>query len=205
MKRLLAFGLMMAMCGLGGCALTVRDVHVDYKYTKVPITDLSNSPEKVRIGKFDDSRGMDNPRMIMHSQNMYGNTMSGGTQAEKPVAEIVRDGVAQALAATHARIVEDDPSLILSGDLMEYSYSLVQGGMDGNSQYEAHGQAQTRIKVRKYGVERHAAGQNELSRCDESRRRRPLTAFPGRLGRAATEECGFPASAWRSVGARLAC
>ncbi len=123
MKRLLAFGLMMAMCGLGGCALTVRDVHVDYKYTKVPITDLSNSPEKVRIGKFDDSRGMDNPRMIMHSQNMYGNTMSGGTQAEKPVAEIVRDGVAQALAATHARIVEDDPSLILSGDLMEYSYS----------------------------------------------------------------------------------
>src|SRR5207249_4110105 len=79
------------------CALTVHDARVDYKYTKAPAADFASSPEKIRVGNFEDSRGMDNPRIIMHSKNMYGNTMSGGTQAEKPVAEIVRDGVVQGL------------------------------------------------------------------------------------------------------------
>jgi hypothetical protein len=127
MKHLLALGLMAAMWAVSGCALTVRDTPVDYKFTKAPAADFSGSPEKIRVGKFADSRGMDNPRMLMHSQNMYGNTMSGGSQAEEPVAEIVRDGVVQGLTAAHARVVEDGPSLILSGDLMEYSYSVVQG------------------------------------------------------------------------------
>lgn len=127
MKHAFALGLAVAMWGISGCALTVHDARVDYKYTKAPVADFSSSSEKIRVGSFEDDRGMDNPRMIMHSQNMYGNTMSGGTQAEKPVAEIVRDGVIQSLTASHARVVEDDPSVILSGDLMEYGYTVVQG------------------------------------------------------------------------------
>lgn len=76
---------------------------------------------------------MDNPRMIMHSQNMYGITMSGGTQAEKPLAEIVRDGVVQSLTATRAHVVDDEPSVILTGDLMEYSYTVVSGFWTGTA------------------------------------------------------------------------
>ena len=121
------------MWSVSGCALTVHDARVDYKYTKAPAADFSGSPEKIRVVNFEDSRGMDNPRMITHSQNMYGNTMSGGTQAEKPVAEIVRDGVAQSLAAAHTRLVDADPSLILSGDVMEYGYTVVQGFWTGTA------------------------------------------------------------------------
>jgi hypothetical protein len=133
MRQLLALGLMVVMWSVSGCALTVHDARVDYKYTKAPAADFSSSPEKIRVVNFEDSRGMDNPRMITHSQNMYGNTMSGGTQAEKPVAEIVRDGVAQSLTAAHTRLVDADPSLILSGDVMEYGYTVVQGFWTGTA------------------------------------------------------------------------
>jgi hypothetical protein len=119
------------MWSVSGCALTVHDTRVEYKYTKAPAADFSSSPEKIRVVNFEDSRGMDNPRMITHSQNMYGNTMSGGTQAEKPVAEIIRDGVVQGLTATHAHFADDDPSLVLSGDVMEYGYTVVQGFWTG--------------------------------------------------------------------------
>ena len=133
MKRLLAIGLTVALGGMSGCALTVHDARVDYKYTKAPAADFASSPEKIRVGNFEDSRGMDNPRIIMHSKNMYGNTMSGGTQAEKPVAEIVRDGVVQGLTTAKAHVVDDDPSVILSGDLMEYGYTVVQGLWTGTA------------------------------------------------------------------------
>ncbi len=127
MKKLLALQVIVVMWSVSGCALTVHDTRVDYKYTKAAAADFSSSPEKLKIGNFSDSRDMDNPRMITHSQNMYGNTMSGGTQAEKPIAEIVRDGVVQGLTAAHAHLVDDDPSLVLSGDVMEYGYTIVQG------------------------------------------------------------------------------
>jgi hypothetical protein len=133
MKQLFALGLMVFMLSMSGCALTVHDTRVDYKYTKAPAADFSSSPEKIRVADFEDSRGMDNPRMITHSQNMYGNTMSGGTQAEKPVAEIIRDGVVQGLSPAHARIVDDDASVILRGELMEYGYTVVQGFWTGTA------------------------------------------------------------------------
>lgn len=133
MKHLVTLWLTAVLGGVSGCALTVHDARVDYKYTKEPAVDFSSSLEKIRVRNFEDSRGMDNPRMIMHSQNLYGNTMSGGTQAEKPVAEIVRDGVVQGLTTAHAHVVEDDPSVILSGDLLEYSYTVVQGFWTGTA------------------------------------------------------------------------
>jgi hypothetical protein len=76
---------------------------------------------------------MDNPRMITHSQNMYGNSMSGGTQAEKPVADIIRDGIIQSLIAAHAQVVDGQSSLVLSGDVMEYGYTVVQGLWTGTA------------------------------------------------------------------------
>jgi hypothetical protein len=133
MRYLVVSGLALALASLSGCALTVNDTRVDYHYTKVPAADFTSSPERIKVGNFEDSRGMENPRMIMHSQNMYGNTMSGGTQAEKPLAEIVRDGVIQGLTTAHAHVADDDPSVVLTGELMEYGYTVVQGFWTGTA------------------------------------------------------------------------
>jgi hypothetical protein len=39
-KQLLALGLVVVTWGLSGCALTVHDTRVDYKYTKDPCRGL---------------------------------------------------------------------------------------------------------------------------------------------------------------------
>ncbi len=132
MKPLIPLAMAMFL-GLSACALTVNDVHVDYKYSKAPASDFSKSSETIRLATFEDSRGMENPRMLKHSQNLYGNTMSGGVQAEKPVAEIVRDGLVQGLTTANAHVVDNDPSVILNGDLMEYDYTVVQGFWSGTA------------------------------------------------------------------------
>jgi len=118
-----------ACVGFGGCALTVHDINVDYKYTRTSGAELASTP--LQVAAFTDARGNENPRMIWNSRNLHGNTMSGGWQAQKPVAEIVRDGVAQGLAAAHANLADSPHSLILGGELMEYSYQVVSGMWTG--------------------------------------------------------------------------
>jgi hypothetical protein len=112
--------------GLGGCAFTVHDVNVNYSYEKPAKADLSSSTETLRIAPFTDTRGNPNPRMLMNAQNMHGSTTTGGWQAEKPVADIVRDGFVQALTAAHAHIVAESDSMVLTGELVDYHYTVIQ-------------------------------------------------------------------------------
>ena len=52
---------------LSGCAFTVHDVKVNYKYNNPAITDLNSA--KLNIGQFKDSRNVANSRMIMNQKN----------------------------------------------------------------------------------------------------------------------------------------
>jgi hypothetical protein len=109
---------------LGACAFTVHDVRVDYVYREPVAIDLSDVSERIRIGPFEDNRGNPNPRMIMNAQNGHHQTTTGGWQAEEPIAEIVRDGIAQGLAADHATLVDSSESLVLTGEVLDYHYLL---------------------------------------------------------------------------------
>jgi hypothetical protein len=60
--------------------------------------------------------------MIIHETNGYGQPTAGGWQAEKPVAEIVRDAISQGLAVADAPLVESGAALILTGEVQEYRY-----------------------------------------------------------------------------------
>jgi hypothetical protein len=110
--RAVTFGFVLAI-GLSGCAMTVRDTKVDYVFSKSPPIDLTASAATIRVADFRDSRDNPNPRMIMNMQNMNGQMTSGGWQAEKPVAAIVRDRVIQGLVAAHSHVVGDSESLVL--------------------------------------------------------------------------------------------
>ncbi len=57
---------------------------------------------------------------------MNGQTTTGGWQAEKPLAEIVRDGVEQALTAAKGSI-RPDSDIEITGQLMDFSSEAIMG------------------------------------------------------------------------------
>src|SRR5690554_7751194 len=87
---------------LSGCAFNVYVVNVDYKYDNPIETDLSSIA--LDVGEFKDSRNVDNPRMIVNQKNGYGQTTTGGWQAEKPLIDIVKeDRKSTRLNSSHVR------------------------------------------------------------------------------------------------------
>ena len=102
---------------LSGCAFTtIHDVSVDYSYQ--PTGEMLSGLEHVKLGQFTDGRNVENPRMIMNKQNLAAVTTSGGWQAEKPLSEIVRDGVGQAISAH--RHAERTHFFELTGELVDF-------------------------------------------------------------------------------------
>ena len=108
---------------IAGCAFSVYDVKVGYQYQasdEIPIN-LS----RVTLGVFEDTRNIENKRMIIHKQNLYGDTTTGGAQAEKPLSEIIRDAVAQVLQAYSSSNVSK--SLVLTGELVDFNAEVIKG------------------------------------------------------------------------------
>ncbi len=115
-----------------GCAFTVHDVKMDYAYKQPISVDLSTiSQAPIQIGKFEDSRNETNPRMIMHIQNLYGETTSGGWQAEKPIADIVKDALEDGLKKAGASISKNAEDVVLEGELIDFDYDVIMGMWEG--------------------------------------------------------------------------
>lgn len=119
--RLVATAVLVTL--LSGCAFTVHDVTLNYSYQ--PTGELPSGLDKLKLGHFTDGRDVENPRMIMNQRNLYGDTTSGGWQAEKPLSEIVRDAVNQAVSA-HQQSANDN-SLELTGELVDFDTEVIVG------------------------------------------------------------------------------
>ena len=115
---------------LGGCAFTVHDVQTNYHYSAPASTRLPS--KQMEVGKFSDERGMQNPRMIMNMTNMNGNTTSGGWQAEKPLSELLRDGVIEGLTSAGVAVQHSDGTLVLKGQLLDFSVKTIMGWWEGS-------------------------------------------------------------------------
>jgi hypothetical protein len=95
-KLLFGFTLLgLATFFLSGCAFSVDKKNLNYSYTGQIFTATPNN-KSISIGTIVDRRIESNPNMILHKSNQYGVT-TGGWEAEKPIAEIVADGLRQAL------------------------------------------------------------------------------------------------------------
>jgi hypothetical protein len=133
-----------ASIALSGCAFTVHDVAVNYKYAGEVSVNLQGA--SVAVAPFTDSRGASNPRMLMHMKNLNGDTTSGGWQAEKPLADIARDGVIQALEAAKAAI-RPSSNVELSGQLQDFSYEAIMGMWEG----ELKGKLLLKLELKQVG------------------------------------------------------
>ena len=127
-RRLRCGGAAIVACQLlFGCASTVRDTPVNYRYGGQAVADLHGSTQRLRMGEFEDRRGLP-PRMIFQGHSLNGNLASGGDQAELPVIDIVRDALQQGLRAARAPLVTSDETLWLSGVLVASTRDILPKG-----------------------------------------------------------------------------
>jgi len=113
-----------------GCAFTVYDVNVDYQYDQ-PVSEKLEGT-KIEVIKFTDGRDVENSRMIMNQKNGYGQTTSGGWQAEKPLSEILQDAVVDGLSDANTILDPSVAAMQLSGELLEVNTEIIMGVWKGS-------------------------------------------------------------------------
>ena len=85
---------------------------------------------RVQITEIEDIRSVANPRMIMHMKNGYGQTTSGGWQAEKDLALIVKDALTQGIAAVGLDR-ESNRNIRINGQLVDVGSEMITGWIKG--------------------------------------------------------------------------
>ena len=115
---------------LTGCAFTVHDLPVNYEYNNaINLPKQENLPQ-VSITEIEDVRTVANPRMIMNQKNGYGQTTTGGWQAEKDLSLIVKSAIEQGLDKASLN-TPSERKVQLSGELVDVSSNIVTGWTKG--------------------------------------------------------------------------
>ncbi len=97
-----------------------ESITVDYSYSGN--ANLSSIRPSLRIADFTDSRGVDNPNLVVASG--LGN--AEGLAAEAPLADIVRDAFVQAFTAGGVDLVESGEEMIVAGEVTESQVQVVE-------------------------------------------------------------------------------
>jgi hypothetical protein len=117
---------------LMGCAFSRTEMKVNYAFAgQAAGAGFRNA--SLAVGRFDDRRGETDPRFLVHKRNQYGTT-SGGYLAEKPVAEIVAEGVRQALE--RAGYAVNEGNLELGGAIESFRSDAEMGFWTGTLKTE---------------------------------------------------------------------
>jgi hypothetical protein len=109
-----------------GCAFSRTQVQVALAPTyREPLQ--ANAPVALELGKFKDSRPVNEPDVLLHKANQYGAT-SGSWVAQKPVADLLRDGVEHALKENRFKLGDAAAAKYeLRGDLQEFGFNNIAG------------------------------------------------------------------------------
>ncbi|MFP8875962.1 MAG: hypothetical protein VCB99_03415 [Myxococcota bacterium] len=119
---------------LGGCAFGASQVQLNYKLEPMDITQYrSKGTATIQIVEVKDGRGVDDPSVIVHKKNGYGQTTSGTYVAEKPIAEIVTGAVVEALEQLNYK-VSPDGKFKLSGRINSVGRKDFPGLLDDSIQ-----------------------------------------------------------------------
>ena len=119
---------------LGGCAFGASQVQLNYKLEPMDITQYrSKGTATIQIVEVKDGRGVDDPSVIVHKKNGYGQSTSGTYVAEKPIAEIVTGAVVEALEQLNYK-VSPDGKFKLSGRINSVGRKDFPGLLDDSIQ-----------------------------------------------------------------------
>jgi hypothetical protein len=105
---------------VSGCAFTVNQTPLNYSYSgRLPAESDKASTKTLTLMDIKDARDVTTPKMIMHKINGHGFQTSGGWEAEKPIADIVRDALAEGIKQKGLTLAPKG-DISLSGELLGY-------------------------------------------------------------------------------------
>ena len=120
---------------LGGCAFGASQVQLNYELEPTDITQYrSKSTATLQIVQLKDGRGVEDPNIIVHKKNGYGQTTSGTYVAEKPIAEVVTSAVVEALDQLNYK-VSPEGKFKLSGRINSVDRKDFPGLLDDSIQF----------------------------------------------------------------------
>ena len=107
-----------------GCAFSRTTTPINYspRYSQ-PLA--AGDRNALAVGAFRDSRPVSDDKVLLHKANQYGTT-SGAYVAERPVADLLRDGVIEALKKNEFTL-STSPKYELRGDLQEFGINSIAG------------------------------------------------------------------------------
>ena len=110
---------------LSGCAFTNQQIVLDYHLSSevAPVTPPAGV--SVAIGQIEDKRGVEDPNILFHKMNLYGNVTSGAYLAEKPLADIVQEALMEAFPQTPES--SNNRDCVLYGKMLDFGYDSVMG------------------------------------------------------------------------------
>ncbi len=131
---------------LAGCAMTNDTMKLNYHFNSANALKAAY-PAKVSVS-VEDKRGVDNPRLIIHKQNMYNETTSGGLLAERPLAAITQEAISSGLQQMGYQ-VKNNSNYFFDCELLNVEQKSVIG------MFKAQVGIQIQINVRVYDKAQH--------------------------------------------------
>ena len=105
---------------VSGCAFSVNQTPLNYSYSgQLPAESGKTWTKTLTLMDIKDARDMTTPKMIMHKINGHGFQTSGGWEAERPIADIVKDALTEGIKQKGLTLTPKG-NLSLSGELLGY-------------------------------------------------------------------------------------
>jgi|GEM_PF-2234000 len=141
LRYLLLFCLIVS---LSGCAFTTDKVPLNYKFNaSTDKTKYSKTYLPIYIDKIIDNRQENNPNLIVHKRNGYLEATTGGYEAEKPIADILRQGLTSGLQQAGFTVLTRPQKYILSGSIESTEMKVIIGILQGSIEIDT----QVNLKV----------------------------------------------------------
>jgi hypothetical protein len=117
---------------LSGCAFTVEEKALNYAFSGPATLQPVVAPvATLQIGEVTDGRNVANPRLLMNKRNLNGDVTSGGWEAERPLADILRDALRQGATQVRLPLADSGARYVLAAQLLSYDTQVVMGMWSG--------------------------------------------------------------------------
>ncbi len=130
MKTFLNFVMIFSIVSLTSCAFSRTEVKIDYTPNISAASLGSASIKSVTVAQVKDDRGVSDPTIIFQKSNAYGKT-SGCYAADRPISEIIKTGLIQALGGKNYRIETKSADYELLTTIQDFSYEFIDGFWTG--------------------------------------------------------------------------
>jgi len=132
MKRRILFGIgVVSLLLFQSCALTNSIKTINY-VPNVKVENKLSGTKSLSLEELKDGRGYDNPKIIFYKKNLYNQQMAGAYTVEKPLAEIVRQGLLKGLEDKGVTLINTQSNFTLKGTIQKVDYEVISGFFSGD-------------------------------------------------------------------------